>query len=195
VKRWVLFHSKLLSSYWYLAVDISLVRFLNHQIDKRLHIGLGKEGVPKFRCIPEHNTVFDYSCCVFLGEFCIFGNIGVLGVLGILHKSTCFGAIASFILGHTRLHRNPPFILPISLVLEPKVTSLSTTLKHPRAIFPLKVTSYCSSNPSEYSFSPTLTLEDCTVVSPPDQFEAWTLRKLNLISHRGVDQEGHVQPH
>ena len=88
-------------------------------------------------------------------------------------------------------------------------------LKHPRAIFPLKVTSYCSSNPSEYSFSPTLTLlskkewrggfkykayvsknlEDCTVVSPPDQFEAWTLRKLNLISHRGVDQEGHVQPH
>ena len=81
-------------------------------------------------------------------------------------------------------------------------------LKHPRAIFPLKVSSYCSSNPSENSFSPTLALftvvqfewlilnlEDGTVVSTSDQFEAGTLRKLNLISHRGVDQESHVQAH
>ena len=38
-------------------------------------------------------------------------------------------------------------------------------------------------------------LENGTVVSTPDQFEAGAVGQLDLISDGGVDQEGHVQPH
>ena len=75
-------------TYWYLAVDVSLVGFLDHQVDERLHIGLSEEGVLEFRGVPEHQAVCGHSCRVFPGVFCVFESIKVLGVLGILHKST-----------------------------------------------------------------------------------------------------------
>ena len=115
-------------TYWYLAVDVSLVGLLNHQVDERLHIGLREEGVLELRSVPEHQAVCGHSSRVFPGVFCVFETIKVLGVLGILHKSTCFFLSASIIFIETGLHRNQPLILPISLVLEPEVATSSTTL-------------------------------------------------------------------
>ena len=108
-------------TYWYFAVDVPLVGFLNDQIDKCLQISFWDECVSELRSVPEHYAVGDQWGWVLLSVLFVFwSTYGGLGVFCVLHKFSWFLATAAFFASvEIGLQRNQLFIFPIALVLQP----------------------------------------------------------------------------